>query len=107
MKYWEVKPPQSGEEIGLLELSERSLIRANFLVMSAAAGGGGRRRSAVRDLLETGVQGFRISDADLTHVIMSQRVESLPASLFQGREVQVGEDLTRGARTPLCGQTRH
>lgn len=34
---------------------------------------------------------------------MSQSVESLPASLLLGRQVQVGQDLTRGAGTPLCG----
>lgn len=36
---------------------------------------------------------------------MSQRVESLPASFFLGGQVEVGQDLTRGARTPLCGRT--
>lgn len=40
-----------------------------------------------------------------THVVMSQRVESLPASFLLGGQVQVGQDLTRGAGTPLCGRT--
>lgn len=38
-----------------------------------------------------------------THVVMSQSVEPLPASFLLGREVEVGQDLTRGAGTPLCG----
>lgn len=41
-----------------------------------------------------------------THVVMSQRVESLPASFLLGGQVEVGQDLTRGAGTPLCGRTR-
>lgn len=40
---------------------------------------------------------------DYTHVVMSQRVEPLQASFFLGGQVEVGQDLTRGARAPLCG----
>lgn len=39
-----------------------------------------------------------------TDIVMRQCVELLPASFFLGGQVEVRQDLTCGARAPLCGQ---
>lgn len=42
----------------------------------------------------------------VTHVIVGQSVDAFPPALLLGSQVQIRQDLPRGARAPLCVEGR-
>lgn len=61
-----------------------------------------RRRKSKHEALPI----FLSSNTTITYVVVSQRVDAFPSALFLGRQVQIGQNLSRGARAPLCREKR-